>query len=206
MEQRRREPLRARRAEPAADSRPASSGDGTPVLAGDGYQPVRPRPAESVVGQPAPAPAWGGSPASSLQVASIHAPVHLSAPAATGLPWPSPSSPGRRLGAYLLDGVLAFVTLFIGWIVWSLVLWSKGQSPGKSLLGMRCMSTETGRAATWGTMALREVVGKSLLGSVSFGITTLVSCFLILGNSSQGIWDKISTTVVVDDPDGRLIG
>ena len=118
----------------------------------------------------------------------------------------SPSSAGKRFGAYALDVALAFVTLFIGWMIWSLVIWSKGQSPGKSLLGMRCISTETGRAATWGTMALREIVGKSLLGSVTFGITTIVSAFMILGDSRQGIWDKIATTAVVDDPDGHLVG
>ncbi|MBW3610816.1 MAG: hypothetical protein KY438_04735 [Actinobacteria bacterium] len=27
----------------------------------------------------------------------------------------------------------------------------------------------------------------------------------ILGDSRQGIWGKIATTVVVDDPDGRLV-
>jgi uncharacterized RDD family membrane protein YckC len=98
-----------------------------------------------------------------------------------------PSSAGRRFGAYLLDAVLMVVTLFIGWFIWSLIVWGKGQSPGKALLGMRCVSTTTGETATWGTMALRELVGKSILGSVTFGITTIVSCFMILGESRQGI-------------------
>jgi uncharacterized RDD family membrane protein YckC len=133
------------------------------------------------------------------------APIHPLAVGGDALPRPSPSSPGRRVGAYLLDVVLVFVTLFVGWLVWSLVLWSKGQSPGKSILGMRCMSIESGRAASWGTMALRELVGKNLLGSVSLGITTIVSFFLILGDSRQGIWDKLASTVVVDDPDDRLV-
>lgn len=114
------------------------------------------------------------------------------------------SSAGKRLGAYLLDGVLLLVTLGIGWVIWSVIVWSKGQTPAKALMGMRCVRTDTGRSATWGTMALRELVGKGVIGSVTFGITTLVSCFMILGAARQGVWDKVASTVVVDDPDGRL--
>lgn len=115
------------------------------------------------------------------------------------------SSAGKRFGAYLLDALLVVVTLIIGWIIWSLVLWSQGQSPAKSLLGMRCIRTDTGRAATFGTMALRELVAKSILGYVTFGITTLVSAIMILADSErhEGLWDKMANTVVVDDPDGR---
>ena len=112
------------------------------------------------------------------------------------------SSPGRRLGAYFLDVLLTFVTLFIGWMIWSLMLWAQGQSPGQQLLGLRCVRTDSGKAAGWGTMCLREVVGKWLLGSITYGITSLVSCFMILGQTRQGIWDKIATTIVVDDKDG----
>ena len=114
------------------------------------------------------------------------------------------SSAGKRFGAYLLECVLAFFTLLIGWFIWSLIVWSKGQTPAKSLLGMRCVRTDTGASATWGTMALRELVGKSIIGSITAGITTIVSCFMILGASRQGIWDKVATTTVVDDPEGRL--
>lgn len=114
------------------------------------------------------------------------------------------ASNGVRFGAYLLDAILAGVTLVIGWFIWSLIVWGKGQTPAKSLLGLRCVRTDTQRAATWGQMALREIVGKGIIGSVTFGITTLVSCFMILGTSRQGIWDKIATTVVVSDPNKQL--
>jgi uncharacterized RDD family membrane protein YckC len=70
---------------------------------------------------------------------------------------------------------------------------------------MRCVRTDDGRSATWGTMALRELVGKGILGSLTFGITTLVSCFMVLGASRQAVWDRVASTVVVDDPDGRLL-
>jgi hypothetical protein len=70
---------------------------------------------------------------------------------------------------------------------------------------MRCVRTGDGRSASWGTMALREWVGKGLLGSITFGITTLVSCFMVLGDPRQTVWDRVASTVVVDDPDGRLL-
>ena len=108
------------------------------------------------------------------------------------------SSVGRRLGAYLLDGLLAIVTLLIGWFIWSLIVWKDGQSPAKRLLGMRVANKDTGAPASWGRMFLREFVAKVLivgvaLGIFTFGIVPLILDFMLL-------WDKIATTLVVDDP------
>lgn len=115
------------------------------------------------------------------------------------------SSAGKRLGASVLDSILFMFTLGFGWMMWSAIVWSKGTTPGKSLLGMRCVRTVDGQVANWGTMALREIVGKGILGFVTGGITSLISCFMILGAARQGIWDKVASTTVVDDPDGRLL-
>jgi uncharacterized RDD family membrane protein YckC len=108
------------------------------------------------------------------------------------------SSAGKRFGGYLLEAVLLVVTLVIGWIIWSLIVWGKGQTPAKAVLGMRVVRTDTGHDATWGTMALREFVGKGILCSLC-GILTIISGFMILSQTRQGIWDKIASTVVVDD-------
>jgi uncharacterized RDD family membrane protein YckC len=133
-------------------------------------------------------------------------------------PWPSPGPEGttppsaapdtpppplvshpKRFGAFLLEGILVVVTLSIGWLIWSLIIWRDGLTPAKQLLGMRCMKAHTDHPATWGTMALRELVGKWLIGNLTFGISTLVSAFMILlGEHRQGIWDLIATTVVID--------
>jgi uncharacterized RDD family membrane protein YckC len=114
------------------------------------------------------------------------------------------ASKGKRFGAFLLEGVLAIVTLFIGWLIWSIIIWSKGQTPAKSILKMRVVKLDTGRAATTGDMALRELVAKWLLGSITSGIYTIVSAiFVIADPQSQGLWDKICGTVVIDDPDDR---
>jgi uncharacterized RDD family membrane protein YckC len=104
---------------------------------------------------------------------------------------------GKRLGAYLLDIVLFFLTLMIGWIIWTLIVWAKGQSPGKQLLGMRCLKLRTNQTATWGTMCLREVVGKMLLGLVP--LYSLISIIVLLvDDRHQGLWDKVAGTIVVD--------
>ena len=62
----------------------------------------------------------------------------------------------HRLGALALDGVLAFFTLGIGWLIWSLVVWGNGQTPAKQILKIRVRNFETGAVATRGHMAIRE--------------------------------------------------
>lgn len=107
---------------------------------------------------------------------------------------------GKRFGAWLLELLLLIVTLTIGWVIWSLIVWRDGRTPAKSLLNMRCVKADTWETATWGTMALREIVGKWLIGSITGGITTIISAFMILfSETRQGIWDYIANTVVVDE-------
>jgi uncharacterized RDD family membrane protein YckC len=115
------------------------------------------------------------------------------------------SSRGKRFGSFLLDALLIIVTLGIGWLVWDIVLWGRGQSPAKQILHMRVVDLKTGRGASWGPMILREVVGRWLLGTVTGGITTLIGAIMILADDRyQALWDKIADTIVVDDPYDRL--
>ena len=65
----------------------------------------------------------------------------------------------HRLGGNVLDVALLFtsaITLFLGWLIWSLVLWGQGQTPAKQILKMRVYSIDTGKPATWGHMAVRQ--------------------------------------------------
>jgi uncharacterized RDD family membrane protein YckC len=116
------------------------------------------------------------------------------------------TTPGRRFGACLLDAVLAIVTLFVGWLVWSIVVWGRGQSPGKQLLGVRCVKIRENRCATWGTMVLREFVYKGILfgivASVTFGIGIVLYLWLLWDKRNQELWDKMAGTIVVDDSHG----
>ena len=75
----------------------------------------------------------------------------------------------HRLGALFLDAALALVTLGIGWIIWSLVVWGEGQTPAKKILKLRVYAAETRQRATWGHMAIRE-----FLVYLTIGITSMV--------------------------------
>jgi len=119
------------------------------------------------------------------------------------------SNPWARLGSSLLDIVLLIVTLFIGWLVWTLIVWSKGQTPGKQICGQRVVMKRTGRAATWGEMALRDFVIRGLavgiLGQITCGIFTLVATLMIFSTYHETMWDKWAGTLVVDDREGRTL-
>ena len=120
------------------------------------------------------------------------------------------SSAGRRLGGYLLDTLLLIVTLFIGWFIWSVIVWKDGRSPAKLLLGMRVIKRETGTSATFGTIAMRELLGKtlimSLIGVATVGIGSLILSFMLVWDKErQQLWDKVAGTLVVDDPRRLLV-
>jgi uncharacterized RDD family membrane protein YckC len=107
------------------------------------------------------------------------------------------ASAGSRIGAALLDILLMIVTLFIGWLIWSIVLWKQSTSPAKKMLGMTVVDGNTGAPATIKQMVMREVLGKWVVGSVA-GIVTLASLVMLWATPRrQAVWDYIGTTVVV---------
>ena len=120
---------------------------------------------------------------------------------------PMLASRGRRLGAFLLEPVLVAVTLVIGWLIWSLIVYTRGQTPAKQVLGMRVVRLEGHQTAGLGWMALRELVLKSavilLLGGILLlGIVwVIVNGIVLLNNDrNQTVWDKMLKTVVIRDP------
>ncbi|WP_433825875.1 RDD family protein [Actinoplanes sp. CA-015351] len=119
-------------------------------------------------------------------------------PPATGMPI---VSAGGRLGAFLLDGVLIVVTLWIGWFAWSMVTWAEGQSPGKKLLGYVVVDASTGQRFDWGRMAMRDFVIKGLLGTVlsacTFGIYFWVDALMVLGDGQRTLHDRMAGSIVV---------
>ena len=115
------------------------------------------------------------------------------------------SSPWRRLGGYLLDLVLVICTLFIGWFIWSIVVWGRGQSPAKQILGMRVIRDDSLRAVgRWGMVG--RGLSKWLIGWVaSLIIIGVVAYFWLLWDEErQELWDKMCGTVVVNDKGGLL--
>jgi len=114
------------------------------------------------------------------------------------------SSPGRRLGAHLLDAILVAVTLAIGYLVWMLIVFSRGQTPGKQILGMRTVKIRTSSSASWGTMFLREFIAKPVIYFASFITFGLVNLWLVWDGANQELWDKVVGTIVVNDPQKKL--
>jgi uncharacterized RDD family membrane protein YckC len=119
------------------------------------------------------------------------------------------SSLGKRFGGYLLTGLLVVVTLVVGYLVWALIIWGRGQSPAKQLLGMRVIDLADRHAAGWGRMFLRQFVARGIvvtaLSVMTGGIGWLVSVALIFGANRQTLWDRMANTVVVDDPEGMTL-
>lgn len=62
----------------------------------------------------------------------------------------------HRLGGYFLDLGLAIITLGIGWVIWSLIVWRQGLTPAKQILKLRVVAEESRTNATWGHMAIRQ--------------------------------------------------
>lgn len=63
------------------------------------------------------------------------------------------------------------------------------------------MKLDAGQRATWGTMFVREFVGKflimGLLGLVTFGIAPLILDFRLVWNRNrQQVWDSVAGTIV----------
>ena len=115
------------------------------------------------------------------------------------------SSVGRRLAAFLLDGLLVVVTVGVGWLIWSLIAWRRGQTPAKALMGMRTVSLDTGRSAGWWRMAAREAIFKTLVSITASVVLYALWMWPVWDGRRQELWDKLAGTVVVDDPEGRLL-
>jgi len=84
-------------------------------------------------------------------------------------------------------------------------IWN-GRTIGKGLLGIR-VSSEDGSRAGVGRIVMRELIGDGLLGSLTGGITTIISIFTVaIGNPHKSVPDYIaSTIVIIDNPKRKSI-
>lgn len=128
---------------------------------------------------------------------------------------PTPSANGKRFLAYLLDTLLAIVTCFIGWFIWSIVLWQQSTSPAKKMLGLRVVDSTTGAPAAMQQMLVRELGGKLGLAialnllSPAVGLDNVIglgnlvflaSAVMVLATPArQAVWDLIAKTTVVHE-------
>ena len=111
---------------------------------------------------------------------------------------------GRRFAALVLDTVLVFATLFIGYLIWWLFTLDKGQTPGKQIVGIRIIKTN-GAPSRWGWTFLREFVVEVLvigtLSGMTGGIIGLLDLLWALWDKeSQTLHDKVVDTFVIRIP------
>jgi len=139
------------------------------------------------------------------------------------------ASRGTRIGATLIELAIIFLAPVIGalaFIVWSLIVWDKGQTPGKQCLKLQVLHLGTRAPVSWGRMALRQFVyplcvqlgALVLLGvlltvpGANVGAPELLILYLLMlaivaavnvvlfavTPLRQTIFDKMCNTVVVD--------
>ena len=108
------------------------------------------------------------------------------------------ASVGRRIGAYFLAIPLIIVTLGIGYLIWGLIVWGRGQTPALQVLGMRTWHPESRQVPGFGRMALREIVGGIVEGIWIIGLISFI--MMVTGRERKAIHDHIAGTVVLYDP------
>lgn len=102
-----------------------------------------------------------------------------------------------RLGAAIIDGILAAVTIYIYYLVQIYLTGKDGRTVGKMLFKIKVIRTD-GKPLGLGGAILREVIGK-FISSIVIGIGYL---WIIFDDNKQGWHDKIAESYVIYD-DGK---
>ena len=115
----------------------------------------------------------------------------------------------HRLGALALDilfFILSAILAFLPFIIWSLVVWSKGQTPGKQILKIRVRNAQTGSVATWGHMAVREflvpltvLIASGMTYSIAFVAWITIEIVFYFTKSNRTLRDLWVKTAVVNE-------
>ena len=104
------------------------------------------------------------------------------------------ASSWHRIAAYLLESVLAVLTLGIGYLIWLVIVMARGQTPGKQLMGIHVVRLD-GSTASWGLMFGRGFC-KFLSGCIPFGV--IISFIMMLADDQcRTIHDRMVSTLVV---------
>lgn len=104
-----------------------------------------------------------------------------------------------RLGAYILEIVLFFVTLVIGWIIWALSLRGTGQTPARKMMNQRVWDLDTNAPMSHIKMFLmRGIVGSLVEGIAHFCTLYVLALMPFWDKRNQSVCDKLSSSLVVD--------
>jgi uncharacterized RDD family membrane protein YckC len=112
----------------------------------------------------------------------------------------------HRLGAYVLDATLVVLTLGIGWLIWSLIVWGEGQTPAKKILKIRVKHFDTGMVATWGHMGVREflipltvLIASNLTSGVAGLAWIIIEIVFYFTKNNRTLRDHWVKTAVVNE-------
>jgi uncharacterized RDD family membrane protein YckC len=112
----------------------------------------------------------------------------------------------HRLGAIALDAVLMVLTLGIGWLIWSMVIWGDGQTPAKKILKLRTLNQTNGQTASWGHMGIREAlvpitvsVASTITGGIAGIAWIVVEIVFYFTKGQRTMRDYWVKTVVVNE-------
>ncbi len=110
-----------------------------------------------------------------------------------------------RFGTAMMENLLIFVTLGIGWIIWACTLSGTGQTPAKKVLNQTVIDLETGKPMKLGRMfGMRGLLG-GLVATIALPLTIYVLAFMPFWDKrNQNIWDKVSNSLVVRTPNSVL--
>jgi hypothetical protein len=98
----------------------------------------------------------------------------------------------RRFVAWALEIVLICGTAYIGWFIWSLVTWGKGQTPAQNLLRITSLNEKTGVEAKRPQMFIRYFLIFTTYWIVYFAVSNIA--FLI---NPSGILLGVGILIVV---------
>ena len=112
----------------------------------------------------------------------------------------------HRLGAIVLDATLMILTLGIGWLIWSFIVWGEGQTPAKKILKLRTINFTNGRPATWGHMGIREglipisvIIASTITGGLAYIAWIIVEIVFYFTKSQRTFRDYWVKTAVVNE-------
>jgi len=113
----------------------------------------------------------------------------------------SVANPGLRFGSYLLESLLIIVTLGVGWLIWASMIASTGQTPAKRLLKLRVIDANTLKPVGFGKMFWVRGLLCGIVAQLAIVCTLGILLFMPFWDKrNQNIWDKVSGTYVVSDP------
>ena len=98
---------------------------------------------------------------------------------------------GARLGAFALDYLIIWLTVGIGWLIWLALVAPRGQSPGKSFLGLYVVRTDAEQAPT-SHVWLREFGWDAALGLVAVVLLALLGAVASLAGEFLILWFSLT--------------